>query len=64
VILAVDSDSEAARSGLAPGDVILDVNRREVSRSKEALKHLKRGTINILRILKNDRVVLVSLRAN
>lgn len=64
VILAVDPSSEAARSGLAPGDVILDVNRREVSRTKDAFKHLRRGTINILRILKNDRVVLVSLRAN
>jgi serine protease Do len=64
VILAIEPDSEAARSGLSPGDVILDVNRREVSHTKEAFKHLRRGTINILRILKNDRVVLVSLRAS
>lgn len=64
VILAVDPTSEAARSGLSPGDVILDVNRREVSHTKEAFKNLRRGTINILRILKNDRVVLVSLRAS
>ncbi len=64
VILAVDANSEAARSGLTPGDIILDVNRREVTRSKDALKHLRRATINILRILKNDRVVLVSLRAS
>ncbi len=64
VILAVESNSEAARSGLAPGDIILDVNRREVARTKDVIKHLRKGTINILRILKQDRVVLVSLRAN
>lgn len=64
VILAVDSNSEAARSGLAPGDVILDVNRREVARTSDVTKSLRKGTINILRILKQDRVVLVSLRAN
>lgn len=63
VIIAVDGNSEAARSGLAPGDVILDVNRREIERTKDVIKNLKRGTINILRILKQDRVVLVSLRA-
>lgn len=64
VIIALDPDSRAARSGLAPGDVILDVNRREVARAQDVVKNLKRGTINILRVLKRDRVVLVSLRAS
>jgi len=64
VILAVEPNSEAARSGLAPGDVILDVNRREVARTQDVIKSLRKGTINILRILKQDRVVLVSLRAS
>lgn len=62
VIVAVQPNSEAARAGLAPGDVVMDVNRREVARAKEVLSGLKRG-INILRVLKRDRVVLVSLRA-
>jgi S1-C subfamily serine protease len=63
VVLAVDPASEAARTGLAPCDIILDVNRNSVSKSKDALHALKSGTINILRILKQDRVILISLRA-
>lgn len=64
VIVHVEHDSEAGRSGLAPGDIVLDVNRSEVSRAKDVVSRLKKGTINILRVLKQDRVVLVSLRAN
>jgi len=64
VVLAVQPNSESARSGLAPGDVIMDVNRREVSKAKDVLRHLKPGTINILRVLKRDRMVLVSIRAS
>ncbi len=63
VILQVQPDTEAGRSGLAPGDIILDVNRAEVSKAKDVTTKLKRGTINIMRVLKQDRVVLVSLRA-
>jgi len=64
VIVHVDFNKEAARSGLAPGDIILDVNRSEVGKAKDVVARLKKGTINILRVLKQDRVVLVSLRAN
>lgn len=64
VIVQVDFNKEAAKSGLAPGDIILDVNRAEVSRAKDVPGKLKKGTINILRVLKQDRVVLVSLRAS
>ena len=64
VILSVEPQSEAARAGLAPGDIILDVNRREATRAKDAIANLRRATINILRVLKQDRVVLVSLRAS
>lgn len=64
VITAVDPTGEAANSGLAPGDIILDVNRKEVARAADVGRHLKKGTINILRVLKRNRVVLVSLKAS
>ncbi|MBX3023186.1 MAG: trypsin-like peptidase domain-containing protein [Bdellovibrionales bacterium] len=63
VILAVDPSGEAARAGLAPGDIILDLNRTETVRARDVLAGVRKGTINILRVLKQDRVVLVSLRA-
>lgn len=63
VIVGVDAGSEAAKAGLAPGDIILDVNRKEVAKAKDVNRNLRQGTINILRVLKQDRVVLVSLRA-
>jgi serine protease Do len=64
VIISVQPNSESARAGLAPGDIIMDVNRREVSKAKDVVRNLKRGTINILRVLKRDRMVLISIRAN
>lgn len=63
VILAVEPGGVAAKAGLAPGDVILDINRREAVRAREVPGAIRKGTINILRVLKQDRVVLVSLRA-
>lgn len=63
VVAAIDSNGDAARSGLAPGDVILDVNRNPVTRAKDVVRALRPGTINILRVLKQDRVVLISVRA-
>lgn len=64
VIVQIDPNSEAAHSGLNPGDIVLDVNRAEVRKASDVPAKLKKGTINILRVLKQDRVVLVSLRAN
>jgi serine protease Do len=64
VIVNVENGSKSAKAGLSPGDIILDVNRKEVARAKDVGRHLRQGTINILRVLKQDRVVLVSLRAS
>ena len=64
VILSVEPESEASRVGLVPGDIIIDVNRREVTFVREAVSQLRRGTINILKVAKPGRMVLVSLRAS
>jgi len=64
VVIAVDPSGPAAQAGIAPGDIVLDVNRNSTSHPKDVVKSLKGGTINILRILKQDRVVLVSVRAS
>ncbi|MGE3681728.1 MAG: Do family serine endopeptidase [Bdellovibrionales bacterium] len=62
VVTGVVPGSEASRSGLAPGDVILDINRNEVSTAKDVVKRLREGKVNILRVSKQGRVVLISLR--
>ena len=64
IIFSVDPESEAARVGLSPGDVIIEVNRREVTTVREAVRNLRKGTINILRVGKPGRTVAVSLRAS
>lgn len=62
VVIAVDPQSEAGVKGLAPGDVILDINRESVFKAKDAMKLIKKGSLNVLRVLRPDRVVLISLR--
>lgn len=64
VVVAVESGSEAAKAGLIPGDIILDVNRKEVQKARDLVRSVRKGTINILRVLKQDRVVLISVRAS
>lgn len=61
VVIEVEPNSPASQAGLAPGDVILDVNRHSVRRAQDVLRRLREGT-NILRVLKQDRVVLIQLR--
>lgn len=60
IVLEVSPGSAAYEAGISSGDLILDVNRTRVRKSKEAIKALKKG-VNLLRILKRDRVVLVRL---
>lgn len=61
IVIEVERGSKASRSGLAPGDVILDINRKQVASATDALRSLKNGT-NIMRVLKRDRVVILYLR--
>lgn len=59
VVIDVDMDSPAAKAGLGVGDIILDVNRREVSKDTDVLRLLKNKQINSLRILRGETPVLV-----
>ncbi len=61
VIVAVNPKSPAASSGLMVGDVVLDVNRKEVSAASEVLKNLKKGT-NTLRVFRQGAILLLAIR--
>lgn len=65
VVVEINNQSAAASAGLMLGDVILDVNRKEISTASEAIKNLKKGT-NLLRILRpgrNSAVLFITLEA-
>jgi serine protease Do len=62
VIIQVDHNSPAALSGLAAGDMVLDVNRKEVETPSDVLKQIKKG-MNTLRILRMERVLFIMLEA-
>ncbi len=64
IVVDVTPRSAAAMAGLAPGDVILDVNRVSVLTAKEAFAQLRKNGTNLLRVLKQDRVMLLYLRSN
>lgn len=59
IVTYLDSDSPAARSGLAVGDIIVDVNRKQVRTAVDVLKSLKKDQINTLRILRSGRPYLI-----
>ncbi|MCH2533652.1 MAG: Do family serine endopeptidase [Bdellovibrionales bacterium] len=61
VITEIDPGSPGAKAGLAPGDIILDVNQQAVSTPKDVLRLLKRGQPNLLRLLKGEQVILIQL---
>jgi serine protease Do len=60
VIIEVERNSVASRSGLHAGDVILDVNKRAVHKPADVAKLLHGGQ-NILRVARDYNVVLVPL---
>jgi serine protease Do len=61
IVTEVERNSPAGASGIRPGDIILDVNRKDVSKARDVVKALKKSG-NLLRVLKQDRVVLISIR--
>ncbi|NQZ01989.1 MAG: Do family serine endopeptidase [Bdellovibrionales bacterium] len=62
IVTDVMRGSTAARSGLAPGDVVLDVNRKKVKSAKDLIRRLKKGN-NVIRVLKQDRVAILYLQS-
>jgi serine protease Do len=61
VVTEVDRDGPAGEAGVRPGDILLDINRRPVNKARDALNAFKKGG-NLLRVLKQDRVVLISIK--
>lgn len=61
IVIEVNQGSAAAASGIAPGDVILDINRQPVTTAQDVIRTLKKGKLNILRVLKGSQVVLIQL---
>lgn len=58
--IVVGVENKAKRSGLFPGDVILDVNQRPVFTAQQVHKYLRKGK-NILRILRQGQVFILYL---
>lgn len=61
VVIDVTSGSQADRAGLRQGDVILDVNRKEVTSTTEVLKQLRKGS-NTLRVGRGESVTIIVLK--
>ncbi|MFN7728204.1 MAG: trypsin-like peptidase domain-containing protein [Bdellovibrio sp.] len=60
VVVEVTPGSKSARAGLLPGDVILDVNRKEVKKPSDVTKELKKGK-NTLRVARQGSVLFLVL---
>lgn len=63
VVIETERTSIASKSGLLVGDIILDVNKTPVESSKDVLKKLQKGE-NSLRIARNSRIQIITLKAN
>ena len=59
--MAVDEKSPAAKAGLLPGDLILDVNRKEIKTVKDLMKDIKKGT-NTLRVFRDGTILFIIIK--
>ena len=58
VVIAVSPSSKAAVGGLMPGDVILEVNRKEVTGAADVKKQILKGT-NTFRISRGEGFIIL-----
>jgi len=63
IVVFVDPRSMAAQAGLLPGDIILDINRKEINSAQEVAKALKKGT-NTIRLVRQQSVIFIMLQTN
>jgi serine protease Do len=64
VVVEVDSDSPAARAGIAEGDIIVRVGRQAVNSAADARRELERiqaGSTAFLRVLRNGQEQFVTI---
>lgn len=62
IIVNVGDGPAAGPGGLRPGDVVLDVNRKEVKSASDATKALRKGS-NTLRIARGNQFLIVILES-
>lgn len=60
IIIEVERNGLAAKSGLRVGDIILDINKKPVDNAKDVIKHTKKEN-NILRIARGGQIAIVKL---
>lgn len=60
VIVSVDPNSMGSFVGLRPGDILLEVNRTEVSSAADVIKHIKKGD-NSIKLARGNRIMIVTL---
>ncbi len=60
IIVNVEQGTLASLAGLRPGDLILDVNKEEVTTAKDVFDKLKKQS-NTLRIARGNRVIVVTI---
>lgn len=60
MIIEVERGSLASMAGLRVGDLILDVNKNEVTKALDVSKHLKKGN-NTLRLARGNRLMIVTI---
>lgn len=59
VIVGIDRSSLASMAGLQVGDVILEVNKKDVSTAQDVMKNLKKDS-NTLRLARGNQIIVVT----